>query len=195
DVTPGHDRDRRGFWQLHDKYILTQTRTGLCVIDQYRAHMRIIYEKALSATEEALPGTQQLLFAQTTEFSATDFILLKELLPIIQRMGFSIQLLSGHSAIINGVPADIDIGDEQSVLREMLQEYRDLDRKLQLDARKKVAVAFSSRTAIPGGRRLSGMEMETIIDQLFACEEPYRDPVQKPVLVYLPMDEIKNRFR
>jgi len=185
----------QGFWQLHDRYILTQTRTGLCVIDQYRAHMRIIYEKTLSATEESLPGTQQLLFAQTMEFSATDFSLLKELLPVIQRMGFSIQLLSGHSAIINGVPADIDIGDEQTVVREMLQEYRDLDRKVQMDTRKKVAIAFASRTAIPRGRHLTGLEMETIIDQLFACDEPYTDPLKKPVLVYVSMDDIRNRFR
>lgn len=185
----------QGFWQLHDRYILTQTRTGLCVIDQYRAHMRIIYEKTLSATEEALPGTQQLLFAQTTEFSATDFSLLKELLPIILRMGFSIQLLSGNSAIINGVPADIDIGDEQTVLKEMLQQYREYDHKLKMDARKKVAIAFASRTAIPRGKTLSGFEMETLIDHLFACEEPYIDPLKKPTLVYIPMEEIGRRFR
>ena len=183
-----------GFWQLHDRYILTQTRTGLCVIDQYRAHMRIIYEKALSATEESLPGTQQLLFAQTTEFSATDFSLLKELLPIIQRMGFSIELLSGHAAIITGVPADIDIGDERKVLKEMLHKYREYDKNLKIDARKKVAVAFASRTAIPRGKRLTSFEMETLIDQLFACEEPYKDPLEKPTLVYMPMDEIGRRF-
>ena len=185
----------RGFWQLHNRYILTQTRSGLTVIDQHAAHKRIIYEKALSATEETLPGTQQLLFAQTVELSATDFSLLKELLPIIQRMGFSIQLLSGNTAIINGVPADIEIGDERQVLREMLQQYRELNRRPALDARRKVAIAFASRTAIPRGKRLTEAEMELLIDQLFACEEPYSDPLDKPTLIYLPMDDIKNRFR
>lgn len=185
----------KGFWQLHNRYILTQTRTGLCVIDQHAAHKRIIFEKALSATEESLPGTQQLLFAQTVELAASEFSLLKELLPIIQRMGFSIQLLSGNTAIINGVPADIDIGDERLVLREMLQQYRELNHKLSLDARNKVAIAFASRTAIPAGKRLSEPEMEMLIDQLFACDVPYHDPLQKPTLIYMPMDEIKNRFR
>jgi DNA mismatch repair protein MutL len=185
----------RGFWQLHNRYILTQTRTGLCVIDQHAAHKRIIYEKTLSATEESLPGTQQLLFAQAVELSATEFSLLKELHKIIQRMGFSIELLSGNTAIINGVPADIDIGDEQEVLRSMLQQYRSLDQKLSLDARKKIAIAFAARTAIPRGKVLSEDEMEMLIDQLFACDEPYHDPLQKPTLVYMPMDEIQNRFR
>lgn len=189
------DRENRGFWQLHNRYILTQTRTGLCMIDQHAAHKRIIYEKALGSTEESLPNTQQLLFAQTVEFSATEFSLLKELHEIIQRMGFSIQLLSGNTAIINGVPADIDIGDERAVLKAMLQQYRELEKQPALDARKKVAIAFASRTAIPAGRVLTAQEMEMLIDQLFACEEPYQDPLGKATLVYMPIDEIKRRFR
>ncbi len=189
------DQGEKGFWQLHNRYILTQTRTGVCMIDQHAAHKRIIYEKAISATEESLPNTQQLLFAQTVDLGASEFSLLKELLPIIQRMGFSIQLLSGNTAIINGVPADIDIGDERAVLRDMLQQYQDLQRRLKLDARDKVAIAFASRTAIPRGKKLSEAEMEMLIDQLFACDEPYFDPLRKPTLIYMPMDEIKNRFR
>lgn len=184
-----------GFWQLHSRYIITQTRSGLCMIDQHRAHKRIIYEKALSATEETLPGTQQLLFAQTLELSASDFMLLKELLSIIQRMGFSIQLLSGNTAMISGVPADIEIGDERMVLREMLQQYRDLGSRDSLDARKKVAIAFASRTAVPAGKRLGEMEMENLFDQLFACEKPYEDPLGKPSLIYMSLEELKSRFR
>lgn len=185
----------KGFWQLHNRYILTQTRTGLCVIDQYAAHKRVIYEKALSSTEESLPGTQQLLFAQAVELSATDFSLLKELLTIIQRMGFSIQLLSGNTVIINGVPADIEIGDEKEVLKDMLQQYRELGKKPSLDARKRIAIVFASRTAIPRGKRLTESEMELLIDQLFACEEPYTDPLGKPTLIYIPLDDLKVRFR
>lgn len=183
-----------GFWQLHDCYILTQTRSGYCIIDQHAAHKRIIYEKALDATEKSIPGTQQLLFAQTIELSATDFSLLKELLPIIQRMGFGIQLLSGNTAIINGVPADIDIGDERKVVMEMLQQYRELERKVSLDARKKVAIAFASRTAIPRGKKLTNVEMELMIDQLFACEDPYHDPLKKPSLLYVSLDEVKRKL-
>tara|TARA_R100001143_G_scaffold53522_1_gene49036 strand:+ start:42650 stop:44494 length:1845 start_codon:yes stop_codon:yes gene_type:complete len=188
------NRDR-GFWQLHNSYVMTQTRTGLCMIDQHAAHKRIIYEKALSATEETLPGTQQLLFAQTVELSASEFSLLKELLPIILRMGFSIQLLSGNSAIISGVPADIEIGDEKQVLRDMLHQYRELSKRPALDARNRVAIAFASRTAIPRGKRLSEMEMEMLIDQLFACEEPYSDPLNKPTLIYMSMEELRGKFR
>lgn len=185
----------RGFWQLHDHYILTQTRSGLCMIDQQAAHKRIIYEKALTATESSLPSTQQLLFAQTAEFSATEFSLLEELHPIIQRMGFNVQMMSGNTAMISGVPADIDIGDEQSVLKSMLHQYQELEGRLELDARHKLAIAFASKTAIPKGKKLTDMEMENLVDQLFACKEPYIDPLKKATIVYIPLDEIQGRFR
>jgi DNA mismatch repair protein MutL len=185
----------RGFWQLHNRYILTQTRSGLCMIDQHAAHKRIIYERALQATESALPSTQQLLFAQTVEFSATEFSLLKELHPIIQRMGFNVQLLSGNTAMVSGVPADTDIGDEQSVIKAMLHQYRELDARLELDARHKLAVAFASKTAIPKGKNLNNAEMEGLLDQLFACSEPYSDPLKKSTIVYLSLEDIEARFR
>lgn len=185
----------QSFWQLHNRYILTQTRSGFCMIDQHLAHKRIIYEKALSATESALPSTQQLLFAQTVEFSATDFSLLKELHPVMQRMGFNIELMSGNTAMINGVPADIDVGDEQEVVTSMLHQYRELGTTMKQDARHKLAIAFASKTAIPRGKQLADQEMENLFDQLFACEEPYIDPLEKPTIVYIPLEEIQSRFR
>lgn len=191
---PGSSRDRN-FWQLHDSYILTQTRSGFCMIDQHAAHKRIVYEKALNATESSLPSTQQLLFAQTVELSATDFSLLKDLHGIIQRMGFNIQIMSGNTAMINGVPADIDIGDEQSVLKSMLHQYQELEGKMNLDARHKLAVAFASKTAIKKGKKLTNEEMEGLIDQLFACNDPYKDPLNKPAIVYIGLEDIHSRFR
>ncbi len=184
-----------GFWQLHQSYIVTQTRSGLCLVDQHAAHKRILYERALRATEQDLPGTQQLLFAQTIELSASDFELLKELLQIIQKMGFHLSLMSGNSVMIMGVPADIDSGFEKEVLTSMLAQYRELEQISSLDRRKKVALAFASRSAIRKGRVLREQEMEMLVDQLFACEEPYLDPLQKPTLVYVSMSEIDARFR
>ncbi len=183
------------FWQLHNTYIITQTRTGLCMIDQHLAHKRIIFEKALSATEAALPSTQQLLFAQTLELSASDYTLLKELHPIIQQMGFSVQMLSGNTAMINGVPADIEIGNEQEVLVSMLHQYQELGQKLNLEARDRLAIAFAAKAAIPRGKKMTELEMESLVDQLFACEQPYLDPLKKPTIVYLSLDEIQSRFR
>ena len=110
-------------------------------------------------------------------------------------MGFSVQMLSGNTAMINGVPADIEIGNEQEVLVSMLHQYQELGQKLNLEARDRLAIAFAAKAAIPRGKKMTELEMESLVDQLFACEQPYLDPLKKPTIVYLSLDEIQSRFR
>jgi DNA mismatch repair protein MutL len=191
---PGYDR-LRGFWQLHDQYVISQTLSGLCIVDQHTAHRRIIYEKALNASKSGLPSTQQLLFPQSIDFSATDFALLREVHPVLQKMGFNIQLLSGNSAIVSGVPADIKMGNEKHVIESILQQYQNFSNTIRLGSVEKLALALANKTAIPRGKRLSDAEMEVLIDQLFACEQPYLDPLNKPTIIYIPLEEIRDRFR
>jgi DNA mismatch repair protein MutL len=189
-----YDRDR-GFWQLHSSYILAQTRTGLCIIDQNRAHRRIIFERALLSVEESIPSTQQLLFPLTVSLSATDFSLLKELFQPILDLGFDISLLSGNTALVNGVPSDIAAGDEHKLLENILQNYQELGARLRLDARERLAMAFAWRTALPRGRKLSTSEMESIVDQLFACDQPFVDPTNKPTVIFMTLDELIKPFQ
>lgn len=190
------DREKEaGFWQLHNSYIIAQTLTGLCLVDQHSAHKRIIYERALLAAASGLPSTQQLLFPETIQLSATDFEQLKNIHPELARLGFDISLLSGFTAVINGVPSDIKMGDEKSLLQSMIQQYSSFSQSLQLEPRERVALALANRTAIPRGKKLSQVEMETLVDQLFSCEKPYVDPLNKPTISYLALDEIRSRFR
>lgn len=191
---PNYNRER-GFWQLHDRFILSQTRSGLCIVDQHLAHKRILFEKALSSAQSGLPSTQQLLFAQTIEFSASDFELLKELNDDILRMGFNIQLLSGSTAIVTGVPADLRLGDEKNVIESILSAYQELKNIRNFDQREKLAIAMASKAAIPRGRKLSLPEMEHLIDELFACDDPFKEPLGKPTLQYLPLEEFIAKFR
>lgn len=190
------DREREaGFWQLHNTYIITQTLSGLCMIDQHSAHKRIIYERALQAAESGLPSTQQLLFPETIQFSASDFAQLKNILPELIRMGFDISLMSGFTVIINGVPADITMGDEKQLIQSMLQQFQSYSQSLNLEPRERVALALASKTAIPRGKKLSLLEMETLVDQLFSCDQPYTDPLNKPTISYIALDEIRSKFR
>ncbi len=197
-TSPGNrpDREREsGFWQLHNTYIITQTLSGLCMIDQHTAHKRIIFERALMAAEAGLPSTQQLLFPETIQLSASDFTQLKNILPELIRMGFDISLMSGFTVMINGVPADISMGDEKQLIQSMLQQYQSYGQSLNLEPRERVALALASKTAIPRGKKLSMVEMETLVDQLFSCDQPYTDPLNKPTISYIALDEIRLKFR
>lgn len=183
------------YWQLHNSYIVTQTRTGLCLIDQYYAHKRILFEKTMRAAQDAFPSTQQLLFSQQVDISASDFSLLKEILPLIQKIGFSVSLLSGNSILIDGVPSDITKGDETKMIVDVLHSYRELDKVVSFDERERLALAFATKAAIQKGQRLELEEMEALVDELFACEEPYYDPLKHPTILFMSMNEIQQRFR
>lgn len=191
---PDYHRDR-GFWQLHDQYIISQTRTGMCLVDQHLAHKRILFERALSNIESGLPGTQQLLFPQQIDFSASDFSLLQELMPTLVSLGFSIQILSGFAAIISGVPSEVRVGEEKEVLLDLLHDFHEMRGERSLSPHEKAAIALAKRTAIPRGKKLSQLEMDKLIDELFACDQPMLCPQGKPTLKYISLDEIRLRFK
>lgn len=190
----GGYRDRL-FSQLHNQFIISQTRNGMFFMDQHAAHKRIIYEKVLSEAESGLPSTQQLLFPKTVNFSASDFSLLKELDPVITRMGFNVQLLSGNSAMILGVPSDIRLDNEQHILESIMEQYKIMSRSLSLTEKQRIALAIANKAAIPRGKKLSEEEMEALVDQLFSCEDPFHDPLGKQTVRSLTVEEIRSLFR
>lgn len=191
----GYDKGR-GFWQLHDQYIISQTRSGMFIVDQYFAHTRILFEKALNSTESDLPSTQQLLFPQSIKFSASDFALLEQAYSTLKKIGFNIQLQSGQTAVLSGVPADLSsMGEEKPIIEIILQEYQSFDEGVKLNHRQRLVMAFAAKAAIPRGKKLSHQEMEALIDQLFACENPFFDPLDRPTTVFIPLDDIHKRFR
>lgn len=188
------DSNAKNFWQLHRQYILSHTRSGLCMIDQYLAHRRILFDRAMEDSERALPSSQQLLFAQTIELSASDFELVKELEPELVRMGFSIDLLSGRSVMLSGVPADLTQGGEKSILQEVLDQFRELDHKKGFSRIEKVAMAYAVHAAIPRGKSLSMKEMEALMDQLFACQDPWHDPLGRQIVQMWSMEDLSSYF-
>lgn len=193
-LKPDYHKDR-GFWQLHDQFVVSQTRTGMCLVDQHLAHRRIVFERSLNNIQSGLPGTQQLLFPQQIDFSASDFQLMQELMPTLTGLGFSIQTLSGYAAIISGVPSEVRVGEEKEVLLDLIHDFNDLRGERSLNPQEKAALALAKRTAIPRGKKLSQIEMEKLVDELFACDQPMLDPQGKPTLRYISLDEIRLRFK
>lgn len=181
-------------WQLHDRYILTQIRSGLMILDQNLAHERVLYERSLQNMESGLGLSQQLLFPESMEFGPADFELLKELMRDLRALGFDLELLSGRSVVVRGVPADIRSGDERTVLEDVLVQYKANRERLKVGSRQNLAKSIARRSAIRSGTRLSPKEMRSLIDQLFACEMPYACPHGRPTIVKIPIEELDARF-
>lgn len=186
--------DSSFLFQLHNKYILSQIRSGLMIIDQHVAHERILYEKALRSFEANMPFSQQLLFSQTLSVDPADYALLKELNPFLSKLGFEIKFFSKNTVVIDGVPQDVKIGTEEQILLEILDEYKKNQSEKKLEERDNLAKSFSCKTAIKAGDRLSVNEMRLLIDQLFATSMPYVCPHGRPVIIKISLEEFDRRF-
>lgn len=180
-------------WQLHNRYIISQIKSGLAIIDQHVAHERILYERALEAFEKNPIFSQQLLFPQTLEFSAEDYSILEEFLPMVEKLGFIIKKFGKRTVVVEAVPADVRLGNEQKILTEMIQEYK-INSYNELDPRDNLAKSFSCKSAIKSGDPLNVDEMNSLIDQLFACKFPYVCPHGRPIIIQLSLEELDKRF-
>jgi DNA mismatch repair protein MutL len=187
-------QEGKAIWQLHNKYILSQIRTGLMIVDQHVAHERILYERALASFENAVPVSQQLLFPHTVQLSSGDFALAKELIPHLQAIGFELKLFGKNTIVLEGVPTDVKAGAEGSILQDILDEFKNNQHRVKLDSRDNVAKSFSCKAAIKAGDKLSEIEMRVLIDQLFATSMPYVCPHGRPVVVKISISELDRRF-
>ncbi|MFO7448296.1 MAG: hypothetical protein R6W90_18195 [Ignavibacteriaceae bacterium] len=180
--------------QLHNKYILSQIKTGLMIIDQHVAHERILYEKALNRMEANLPFSQQLLFPKTVEIDPARAAIIKEIYPLLFKLGFEVKFFGKNTVVIEGVPDDVKNGSEEKILMELVDEYSHNQREKKLEERDNIAKSYSCKTAIKAGDKLSDKEMRLLIDQLFATSMPYVCPHGRPIVVKISLDEFDRRF-
>ena len=186
--------ERTNVWQVHSKYIISQIKSGLIIIDQHVAHERILYEQALENFEKRKPASQQLLFPQVLELSAEDYSLLLDIIPFLERIGFVIKAFGKNTIAVEGVPSGIKIHNDEKILLDILDEYK-REKKQTVDLRDSVAKSFACHTAIRAGEPLTLEAMNALIDQLFSTREPYFCPHGRPVIVNLSLEELDRRFR
>lgn len=181
-------------WQLHNKYILTPIENGLMIVDQHVAHERILYERARKRFDHEAPPSQQLLFPQTIELNAADFSLTSELLPHLERLGFSIKPFGKNTVVVEGIPPDVPLGTETKIIEDILSLYKEYLQHGMMDKRDTLAKSFSCRSAIKAGDPLGEQEMKTLLEQLFQTSMPYVCPHGRPVVLKISIDELDRRF-
>lgn len=182
-------------FQLHNRFIISQIKSGFMLIDQQAAHERILFERFLQHLESRQGASQQSLFPQTITLNAVDFELVKELSPDIQALGFQIREFGKNAFIIEGVPADIGSNiNELEILESLLEGFKNNQSALKLNKRESLARALARNSAIKAGQALSIEEMNMLIDELFACELPNISLSGKPVITTFTLEELLQRF-
>ncbi len=181
--------------QFKNKYILTPVKSGLMVIDQKRAHERILYERLMQVLENHEVASQQQLFPETFELNASDATLLTSILPDLRALGFDIRDFGKNSFIINGTPGVLNTSSPVEIIESLLEEYKNSPANLQGKARETVAISLAQASAIPYGQALKPIEISELIDNLFACQTPNFSPKGKKILSIMPLEDFEKLLK
>ncbi len=183
-----------GIFQLNKKYIVAALKDGLLIINQHRAHYRILYEEFLKNITVKASLSQQLLFPLTLEFSRQEVKLLNDFKHLLEQTGFDFSEIAGEQVVISGVPGNVSESEIPNILEQLLA---DLERGVPEDESQNtrlLAQTLAIHTAIKNGVSLDEKEQTSIINRLFACKEPYLTPSNENVLVRLDTDNLDKKF-
>ena len=177
------------YLQVNQSYIVTTVKSGLLVIDQQLAHSRVLFEKYLKELENHSGVSQQELFPQALSLNVNDASLLKEMLPELENLGFALEQANPTTFMINGTPTDAAGCDAVALLEKILDNNKINRTDLQLDRKLNLAKTMAAQLSIKPQTRLSEMEMQNLVDQLFACNVAEIAPNGKKIFVILNMEE------
>ena len=179
-------------YQYKGQYIMTAVKSGLMVIDQHRAHVRILYEQYLSRQKEHKVEAQKVLFPEVVQLSATEGVLLEKMMPEMADMGFELTNLGGGSYAVNAVPAGLDGVPVVSLITDMVADASEKGVSLRDEISRSLALSLAHSAAIPYGQVLSNDEMEGLVNDLFACSNVNYSPDGKSILGILSQQEISR---
>lgn len=201
DLTPGLGFDENKapidepvtrYLQLRNKYIVSPVKSGLMLIDQRRAHERILYEQYLQILKNDAVISQNSLFPENIDLGPADYQLCLELSEEIGHLGFDIRDFGKNCVIVHSVPANVKIHDIKSVIETILEQYKNLNDELKLDQHEKLARSAAIASAIPYGKHMDVREMQEIVDQLFACDNPNSTPTGKRILNIVKIEDLEK---
>lgn len=179
-------------YQYKGKYIMTAVKSGLMIIDQYRAHVRILYEKYLAQAHGRCGKSQQMLFPEVVQFTPSETVVLQDISQELESLGFELTSLGGGSYSINGVPAGIEGMDFVRLLKNMVDDSADTGASVSDGVNGTLALQLARSAAIPYGQVLNNAEMENIVNELFTCSNMNYTPDGKPVICILKQHDIER---
>ncbi|HBX47134.1 DNA mismatch repair endonuclease MutL [Limibacterium fermenti] len=187
-LTPEH-------YQYKQRYILTSVKSGLMIIDQHKAHVRILFDKYIEQIKGRKGVSQRVLFPEVMELSATEAATLPAIMDDLEALGFELNSLGNHSFAVQGVPAEIENPDPGALIHSMISQSMQTGSDVKSDIQESIALSLAKLTAIPYGRTLSIEEMLLMVNQLFACQIPSYTPDGQTILTVLSDSEIDKKLK
>ncbi|WP_026629653.1 DNA mismatch repair endonuclease MutL [Dyadobacter alkalitolerans] len=182
-------------FQLHNRYILSQVKDGIMLIDQKAAYERILYERYRKMLTNRNGACQQLLFPKTIRLTHSDMQLVNETKKEIRSLGFEFDEFGSNELIIRGIPADLPEESEQDLFEELIEQLKQSYSDLKLNKPESLSRSLARRFSVRYAVKLSFVEIHTLIDQLFASTDPNRTPSGEAIIVLLTMDKLTSIFK
>lgn len=181
-------------YQLHRKYIVSSIKSGIVIIDQHRAHQRVLYEQLLKNITVSEAVSQQLLFPVTFSFTTSEIALLKEVKESLENIGFMFSKITDDTIELSGIPSNISESELQIIIEQMLNDFQGEIPDTGFSQTDVLVKSLAKSMAIRTGKKLEVAEQEALVNNLFACKEPMVSPFQKTIFITLSVDDLDKKF-
>lgn len=181
-------------YQYKGSYIMTAVKSGLMIIDQHRAHIRILFEEYLRQLSSHKAHSQKVLFPEVVQFTISDKLIIDRILPEMAEMGFQLDSLGGDSYAVNGVPAGIEGLNAVSLIQDMVASAAESGASVKEDIDRTLALSLARNAAIPQGQVLTNSEMDNLVNELFTCENVNYTPSGEPIIAVMKQLDIEHLF-
>lgn len=188
------EQEAKRTYQIHKKYIVSPIKSGMVIINQKRAHERILYEEFLTSMTVYQASSQQLLFPLQLYFSSTEIELLIELKSSLENTGFVFESFSDDHIMISGLPVNVTESEISIVLEELLSDLQDGIPDSSFCQNDTIAKSMARSLAVKTGTYLTEKEQENLVHNLFACKEPNVSPFQKPTFITMSVEDLDKKF-
>ncbi len=194
-ITPNEKpEEHSALMQLHNAYIVVQNDKGYLLINQQNAHERILYERFAQAISGKVIATQQSLFPTTIELAPADTVMLTELLPDLELLGYKLEPFGNNTFVVQGTPADVSQANETNAIEKLIEQYKHFSTDIKFSKREKLLRSLALQQSIKTGTVLSEKEMKNLTEELFACDTPNATPTGKPTYMSFKKEEMDRMF-
>ena len=181
-------------YQIHKKYIVSPIKSGMVIVDQQRAHQRILYEQFLLNMTMNQASSQQLLFPLNLFYSSDEMTLIEELKPSLETTGFVFELPQTDHIVISGIPVNITESEVSMVIEQLLSDLQDGIPASSYSQNDTIAKSMAKSLAVKTGSYLTEKEQDNLVNGLFACKDPNISPFQKPTFITMRVEDIDKKF-
>lgn len=182
-------------FQFKGRFILTSVKSGLMLLDQHRAHIRVLFDRYMGQLRQKQGVPQGVLFPEIVRFPASEAAMLESILDDLSAVGFDLSPLGGGSYAINGIPSGIEGLNAVDLLQNMVHTAMEKGNDVKEEVQQILALTLARAAAIVYGQVLSNEEMSNLVDSLFACPSPNYTPDGKTILATIREEEIEKLFR